>query len=328
MRVLLTGGAGFIGSNLASCLVERGMELAILDDFNPFYDPAIKERNLADVARCGRFQLWRQDLLEADASRKRFREFRPETVIHLAARAGVRPSLHNPLLYQQVNLAGTVVLLELCREFGIGRFIFGSTSSVYGVNSRIPFREDDPLNRLVSPYAVSKRAAELMCYSYHHNYGFPICCLRFFTVYGPRQRPDMAIHKFTRMILAEQELPLFHQGRARRDFTYVDDVVSGILAAMTSDYGYEIVNLGNSRTVELLELVRLLELALGRPARVRLEDAPVGDVPITCADISKAKTLWGWEPRIPIEEGLARFVSWFHGIAAGTAGASAVPADR
>lgn len=311
MKVLLTGGAGFIGSGVALRLLERGVELVVLDDFNDYYDPAVKERNLVEAGRAGRFELWRQDLLDADLLGRRFREFRPEIVVHLAARAGVRPSLENPVLYQQVNLSGTVNLLELCRDVGIRRFVFGSTSSVYGVNSSTPFREDDPLNRLVSPYAVSKRAAELMCHAYHYNYGVPVCCLRFFTVYGPRQRPDMAIHKFTRMILAGEEIQLFHQGRSRRDYTYVDDIVSGVLAAMELECGFEVVNLGNSRTVGLLELVEILERELGLPARTRLAPAQPGDVPVTCADITKARQLLGWSPEVPIEEGIRRFVQWF-----------------
>ncbi len=313
MKVLLTGGAGFIGSATAMALLDRGVRLAILDDLNPCYDPAVKERNLAQVAGHGSFELWRQDLLDAEQLHSRFRSFQPEVVIHLAARAGVRPSLVDPGLYQQVNVLGTVHLLEACRRWGVGRFIFGSTSAVYGLNRRSPFREDDPLESMISPYAVSKRAAELLCYAYHHNFRMPVCCLRFFTVYGPRQRPDMAIHRFARRILSGEEIPLYHQGQSRRDYTYVDDIVAGILAAVELESGFEIINLGNSRTVGLLELVGVLEHILGKPARVRLEPAQPGDVPLTCADISKAGRLLGWRPQVPLEEGLRRFAEWLAG---------------
>jgi UDP-glucuronate 4-epimerase len=313
MKILLTGGAGFIGSTTAAALLDRGVKLAILDNLNPYYDPSIKERNLAEVRGHGSFELWRQDLLDAEQLRSRFRRFLPDTVIHLAARAGVRPSLEQPGLYHQVNVVGTINLLESCRQFGVGRFIFGSTSAVYGIRGRTPFREDDPLDCMVSPYAVSKRAAELMCFVYHHNFRIPVCCLRFFTVYGPRQRPDMAIHRFARRILKGEEIPLYHEGRSSRDYTYVDDIVAGILAAAEFGGGFEIINLGNSRTVRLLELVHLLEQTLGKPARVRLEPAQPGDVPLTCADNSKAAQLLGWSPQVPLEQGLKRFAEWIAG---------------
>lgn len=311
MRVLLTGGAGFIGSHVAEGLLGHGVDLVVLDNFNDFYDPRIKERNIREVRRKGDFVLSRIDLLDLDSLRRLFREHRPEAIVHLAACAGVRPSLRDPALYDRVNVTGTIHLLELAREESVGCFLFGSTSSVYGVNGKVPFSEEDPLDRLISPYAVTKRAAELLCHSYHYNYGLPVTCLRFFTVYGPRQRPEMAIHKFTRMIARGERIPVYHQGRSERDYTYVDDIARGVLAALNQPFDFEIVNLGNSRTVPLLDLIGIIERELGRRADVELLPAQPGDVPLTFADISKARRLLGWAPRTPIEEGVARFVEWY-----------------
>lgn len=311
MRVLLTGGAGFIGSNLAEALLKRNIELTILDNFNDFYDPAIKERNIADVRKVGEFSLWRNDLLDMETLRKLFSDRRPEIIIHLAAYAGVRPSLENPPLYDRVNVTGTAHLLDLARDFDVQNFIFGSTSSVYGVNSKVPFSEDDPLNKLISPYSVTKRAAELLCYTYHYNYQLPVTCLRFFTVYGPRQRPEMAIHKFTRMIAEGRPIPVYHQGESERDYTYVADIVQGVMAAFDRRFDYEIFNLGNSRTVPLTNLIQLIEKQLGQEADIKLMPAQAGDVPITYADISKAKQHLGYQPSTPIEEGVRKFVEWY-----------------
>ncbi len=314
MRVLLTGGAGFIGSAVAEGLLGCGADLVILDNFNDFYDPRVKERNIQEVRRKGDFVLWRTDLLDTDSLRRLFREHHPEAIIHLAACAGVRPSLRNPALYDRVNVTGTAHLLELAREGSVRSFIFGGTSSVYGVNSKVPFSEEDPLDRLISPYAVTKRAAELLCYTYHYNYGLPVTCLRFFTVYGPRQRPEMAIHKFTRMITRGERIPVYHQGRSRRDYTYVDDVVRGVLAALDRPFDFEIINLGNSRTLRLLDLIGLIERELGLRADVELLPAQPGDVPVTFADISKARRLLNYEPQTLIEEGIGRFVGWYRRI--------------
>lgn len=311
MRILLTGGAGFIGSHLGGRLLERGDELIVLDNFNDFYDPAIKFKNLEQVREKGEFTLCREDLLNQRAVAAVFEDYRPEAVIHLAAYAGVRPSMANPVLYAQVNVMGTIHLLEQARRHPVHHFLFGSSSSVYGVSSRVPFREDDPAATPISPYAATKRAGELVCAVYHHNYGFPVTCLRFFTVYGPRQRPEMAIHKFTTQISQGEEIPVYHQGKSLRDYTYIDDIVEGVVAALERPSGFEIFNLGNSRTVALLDLIGLIEQALEKKARIRLLPAQPGDVPVTCADISRAREKLGFSPRTPIEEGIPKFVEWF-----------------
>lgn len=311
MRILLTGGAGFIGSHVAEALLRLGHDLTIVDNFNDFYPPRIKEANIESVRLAGDFDLRRADLLDLEALRDIFRECRPEAIIHLAAYAGVRPSLENPALYDRVNVTGTIHLLDLARDSGIRSFIFGSTSSVYGVNSKVPFSETDPLDTPISPYAVTKRAAELLCYTYHYNYGLPVTCLRFFTVYGPRQRPEMAIHKFTRMILEGEPIPIYHQGLSRRDYTYVDDIVQGVTSALGHRFDFEVINLGNSQTVGLLDLVRLIELNTGTEAKTQLMPAQPGDVPITYADIQKARRLLGYQPTTPIESGVSRFVDWY-----------------
>lgn len=316
MRILLTGGAGFIGSHLAERLLERGEELVILDNLNNYYDRRIKERNLREISKKGEYIFCRQDLLQGEALQALFETHRPQVVIHLAAWAGVVPSLENPRLYAEVNVTGTTALLEQARRFEVQNFIFGSSSSVYGVNSKVPFQEDDPLHQPISPYAVTKRAGELLCYTYHHNYRLPVTCLRFFTVYGPRQRPEMAIHKFTRAIEEGVEIPVYHEGKSARDYTYIDDIVAGILAALDRPFPFQIFNLGNSRTVELLQLIRLLERALGKKARLKLLPARMGDVPITYADISKARRWLGYEPATPIEEGVEKFVAWYRKTAA------------
>jgi UDP-glucuronate 4-epimerase len=311
MRILLTGGAGFIGSHVAEALLRLGHDLTIVDNFNDFYAPRIKEANIESVRLAGDFDLRRTDLLDLETLRRIFRERRPETIIHLAAYAGVRPSLKNPVLYDRVNVTGTLHLLDLARDSGIRNFVFGSTSSVYGVNSKVPFSETDPLDAPISPYAVTKRAAELLCFTYHYNYALPVTCLRFFTVYGPRQRPEMAIHKFTRMILAGEPIPIYHQGQSQRDYTYVDDIVQGVTSALRPRFDFEIINLGNSQTVGLLDLVRLIELNTGRKAQTQLMPAQPGDVPITFADIRKAQRLLDYHPTTPIDSGVARFVDWY-----------------
>jgi len=314
MKVLVTGGAGFIGSHLSERLLERGAELTVLDNFNDFYSPSIKEKNIDSVRKRGGFSLWRTDLLDTDALERLFRDRRPEVIVHLAAYAGVRPSLQNPSLYSNVNVTGTIHLLEMARLFEVQNFVFGSSSSVYGVNSKVPFHEDDPLNQPISPYASTKRAAELLCYTYHHNYGLPITSLRFFTVYGPRQRPEMAIHKFTRMIHRGEEIPVYHRGESQRDYTFVDDIVKGILAVIDHPFDFETLNLGNSRTVPLMDLIHLIEQAVGRSAKIRLLPAQMGDVPITYADISRARERIQYQPTTSIEEGIAKFVDWYKAV--------------
>lgn len=311
MKVLLTGGAGFIGSQVAERLLERGEDLILLDNFNDFYDPRIKLANVERIRRKGDFVLCREDLRDREALATIFERHRPEAVIHLAAYAGVRPSLENPSLYADVNVTGTLHLLEEVRRHPVRHFLFGSSSSVYGVNSKLPFHEDDPVDRPISPYAATKRAGELLCSVYHYNHRFPVTCLRLFTVYGPRQRPEMAIHKFTRQISRGEEIAVYHEGKSRRDYTYIDDIVCGVVAALDRPSGFDIINLGNSRTVILLDLIALLEKALQREARLRMLPPQPGDVPVTYADISRARAKLGFDPQTPIEEGIPRFVEWF-----------------
>jgi len=314
-RILLTGGAGFIGSHLAEELIRRGAKLSIVDNLDNFYALSRKRLNLREIQNAGTFEFFEVDVRDVDALRKVAERVQPEIVIHLAARAGVRPSIEQPALYESVNVAGTVNLLEIAREFKVQRLIFGSSSSVYGITNTVPFCEDDLKTRPISPYAATKLAAELMCYTYTHLYGLTILCLRFFTVYGPRQRPDLAIHKFTALIDAGKPIPVYGDGSMGRDYTYVDDIVSGVVASL--EYApqpklpFEVFNLGNSHPVRLRELIAQLEAATGKKARQeRLPDQP-GDVPITWANIDKAKRLLGYSPKTSMEQGLRNFVAWY-----------------
>jgi UDP-glucuronate 4-epimerase len=314
-RILLTGGAGFIGSHLAEALLAEGAKLTIVDCLDDFYSPQRKQANLRCVRAAGDHDFCQVDICDA-ALRGVFERAKPDIVIHLAARAGVRPSIEQPLLYERVNGQGTVRLLELSREFKVGRFIFGSSSSVYGATNRLPFTEDDPTLHPISPYAATKLAGELMCYTYAHLYGLPIVCLRFFTVYGPRQRPDLAIHKFTALMEAGQAIPVFGDGSTGRDYTYVEDIVAGVRAAL--DYAlppdqapFEVFNLGNSAPVTLNELIANLETATGRRASRSELPAQPGDVPLTWASIEKAGRLLRYRPATPLQRGLAKFVAWY-----------------
>ena len=311
-RVLVTGGAGFIGSHLCGRLLDQDREVLVLDNFNDFYDPAIKRRNMLPLLARAGCSLLEGDIRDPEAVENAFSSFRPQAVVHLAAMAGVRPSIENPLLYCDVNLAGTTVLLEAVRKNRVGHFVFGSSSSVYGANDKLPFTEEDDLSRPVSPYAATKVAGEQLCYTYHHLNGFPVSCLRFFTVYGPRQRPEMAIHMFARRIRDGQPITVFGDGTSRRDYTYVEDIIDGVVRSLDSPMGYEIFNLGESRTVSLSELIALLEENLGKKALIEpLPDQP-GDVPATYADVTKARRLLGYNPGVPIEEGIRRFVQWLN----------------
>jgi UDP-glucuronate 4-epimerase len=306
-RILVTGGAGFIGSHVCEHLLARGDEVTVVDNFNPFYDPAIKRANAAELAGA---RLVEGDIRDQALVARLFGEGRFDAVVHLAAMAGVRPSLADPLLYSDVNVRGTQILLrELERRPGV-RFVFASSSSVYGANDKVPFREDDDIHRPISPYAATKRAGELLCYTHHHLYGTPISCLRFFTVYGPRQRPEMAIHAFTRLCLAKQPIPFFGDGSTRRDYTYIDDIVEGVVRALDRARGYAIYNLGESRTISLAELVA----AIGKQCGVEpiLDRRPLqpGDVLVTYADVEKARRELGYEPRTELADGLARFHDW------------------
>jgi UDP-glucuronate 4-epimerase len=321
-RVLVTGGAGFIGSHLCQRLLQEGHEVVCLDNFDTYYDPSIKRRNLEEIKAskvAKGFQLVEGDIRDKGFLNDLFGRSSFGLIIHLAARAGVRPSIEQPLLYEEVNVAGTLNLLEACREFGIRDFIFGSSSSVYGKNRKVPFAEDDPLEAMISPYAVTKRAGELFCYAYHHLYGLNISCLRFFTVYGPRQRPEMAIHKFTRLIHNGEKIPVFGDGTSRRDYTYIDDIIEGIMGAVQNLKGYDIFNLGESQTVPLRELISLIEQALGKKADIEELPEQPGDVPITYADITKSRRLVGYDPKVGIAEGVGRFVQWFRDMAKGRA---------
>ena len=312
-KVLVTGGAGFIGSHLVDHLLsDSNFHVTVLDDFNEFYDPAIKRKNISFHLGRSNFELIEGDIVDSKTVNDLFRRSEFDCVVHLAARAGVRPSLENPLEYENTNVRGTFTLLEAARINRVPKFIFGSSSSVYGINSKIPFSEDDPLSNPISPYAATKIAAEAACRTYSHLYDMRVLCLRFFTVYGARQRPDLAIHKFARLISQGKPIPIFGDGATRRDYTYIDDIISGLLAALNLDEcRFEIFNLGESRTVELRRLVSLLEQALGKRAVIDHQPVQAGDVPVTYADISKARMMLGYEPRTPIEKGIERFVEWF-----------------
>jgi UDP-glucuronate 4-epimerase len=317
-HVLLTGGAGFIGSHLAEALLRRGLQLSVVDSLDDFYSPGAKRANLEEVRKAGDFSFCELDLCDFDALRQAISKLRPGIIIHLAARAGVRPSIENPQLYERVNVGGTVNLLELARQLGVQRFIFGSSSSVYGITNRVPFAEDDPCLRPISPYAATKLAGEFFCHTYAHLYGISTLCLRFFTVYGPRQRPDLAIRKFTSLMEAGKPIPVFGDGSMGRDYTFVDDTVAGVLAALDYQFPpggtpFDIFNLGNSHPVSLNELIKTLERVTGRVAIRDQKALQPGDVPITWASTDKAARVLGYRPATTLAEGLRRFVDWFRG---------------
>ena len=310
---LITGGAGFIGSHLVDRLLATDVtRITVVDDFNDFYNPSIKHNNIQDHLKDQRYTVHQIDIRDRAAIEQVFKTNIFDCVVHLAARAGVRPSLSEPQLYTETNINGTLNLLELARQHNIKQFVFGSSSSVYGINAKVPFSEDDPIRQPISPYAATKGAGELLCHTYSHLYGLRCMCLRFFTVYGPRQRPDLAIHKFAKLISAGKPIPVFGDGTTRRDYTYVDDIIDGVTAAINYDKtNYEVFNLGESRTVELNELISLLEKELDTHAVIDRQPPQPGDVPQTFADISKARALLGYDPKTQIEEGLHRFVEWF-----------------
>jgi UDP-glucuronate 4-epimerase len=316
MAILVTGAAGFIGSHLTERLATEGRKVVCLDDFNDYYSPAIKRDNLSAALKRPNVRLYEGDIRDADLCQQVFQRESIADVVHLAARAGVRPSLQDPLLYEDVNCRGTLNLLELARRHRVRKFVFGSSSSVYGNSQRIPFSEDDPVDGPISPYAATKRAGELFCSTYHHLYGLPIVCLRFFTVYGPRQRPDMAIHKFTRSIDEGRAVEMYGDGTTKRDYTFYSDILDGVVAALDATMGFEIINLGDSRVVELRHLIALIERALGKPAQILPLPEQPGDVTITYADIRKAHRLLGYQPKFPIEQGIARFVQWYREVRA------------
>jgi len=310
MKVLVTGGAGFIGSHLVERLLDAGHKVDVLDEFNDFYDPRIKRENLEGVRE--RIGIYEVDIRDAGAVERVVSRGGYDAIAHLAARAGVRPSIKEPRLYIDTNIMGTYNLLEAARQAGIGRFIAGSSSSVYGVIKTAPFREDMALTQTISPYAATKLAAEQLCSTYSHLYGMRTINLRFFTVYGPRQRPDLAIHKFTRCIDEGKAIDQFGDGSTRRDYTYVDDIIQGVMGCLTYEGELcDVFNLGESETTTLTELIRAIEEALGRKAVInRMAEQP-GDVPLTYADISKARELLAYNPTTKIKEGIPRFVDWY-----------------
>ena len=312
-NVLLTGGAGFIGSHLATRLLgEGGWNVTIVDDLNDFYPPDVKRANLEAVRQAGDIRFVEADIRSAESLAAIFDETSFDCIVHLAARAGVRPSLSEPVLYAETNINGTLNLLELARKHEVGQFVFGSSSSVYGINSKVPFAEDDRIHQPISPYAATKAAGELLCHTYSHLFGFRTVCLRFFTVYGARQRPDLAIHKFSRLIWEGKPIQVFGDGSSRRDYTYVDDIIQGVRASMDYDGSmHEVFNLGESETTELSRLIELIENALGKKAAIDRQPMQPGDVPITFADISRARRLLNYNPTTKIEQGIPKFAEWF-----------------
>jgi UDP-glucuronate 4-epimerase len=312
MNFLVTGGAGFIGSHVCERLLLDGHSVWAFDELNDFYDPQLKRANIRTLQALAKpFEFIQGDICAARALGELFAAIKFDQVIHLAARAGVRPSLEHPALYQRVNVEGTVNLLEAARQHGVKKVTLASSSSVYGVNAKVPFSESDPIFTAISPYAASKLACEALGHVYHHVHGMDVVMLRFFTVYGPRQRPDLAIHKFARLIEDGKAIPVFGNGTAARDYTYVTDTLDGIMACLQKKFGYEVFNLGESQTVELDYLITLLEKALGKKAIIDRQPAQPGDVPLTFADISKARQRLGYRPSVRVEEGIPRFIEWF-----------------
>lgn len=318
MNILVTGGAGFIGSHLCAQLVRRGDAVTILDNMNDFYSPAEKWANVSDLREDGPVRFHQVDITDTKAVAEIMREVRPEIVVHLAARAGVRPSLEDPVLYAWTNVVGATNMLEESRKCGVRKFVFASSSSIYGIANRVPFSEEDTVNLPISPYAATKLAGEKLAYTYSHLYPMSIVCLRFFTVYGPRQRPDLAIRKFMGMIDDGIPLSVFGDGSSGRDYTYVSDTVAGILAAINYDCRFDVFNLGNSSPVTLCTLIAELEETVGRKAIIRRFPEQPGDVPITYADITKAQRLLGYEPRVGLREGLKEMAVWYRKTALAT----------
>ena len=312
MNFLVTGGAGFIGSHVCERLLRDGHSVWAFDDLNPFYDPQFKQRNLREIQSLAKpFEFVHGDITDAAALAGIFSSVKFDQVIHLAARAGVRPSLEQPALYQRVNVEGTVNVLEAARKSGVEKIIIASSSSVYGTNSKVPFSESDPIFSPISPYAASKLACEALGHVWHHIYKMDVTMLRFFTVFGPRQRPDLAIYKFAKLISAGKPIPVFGDGSAARDYTFVSDTVDGVVAATKKEFGYEIFNLGESETISLSRMIELLENALGKKAIIDRQPLQPGDVPITFADISKAREKLGYNPKVKFENGIKLFADWF-----------------
>lgn len=310
MTVLVTGGAGFIGSHLCEELLRKDKKVVALDNFDTYYEPRLKEKNIEGIIEDPKFHLVRGDIREQKKIEKIFEEYDVRKVVHLAARAGVRPSVKNPQLYEDVNVGGTLNLLEISLKNDVKNFVYGSSSSVYGKTEEVPFREDGPTNP-ISPYAASKLAGDIYCRTYSQLHDLNVTIVRFFTVYGPRQRPEMAIHKFTRLIGRGEKIPMYGDGTSKRDYTYIDDIVSGITSALEENFDFEIFNLGKSETVELRRLISIIEEQLEKDAEVDRQPMPKGDVPITYADISKARKMLGYDPLTTIEDGIEEFVEWY-----------------
>ena len=319
MKYLVTGGAGFIGSHLAERLLREGNEVIIIDNFNSFYDPEIKRKNIAEVQKTAeennaKCQVIEGDIRNIEDLEKAYSQ-KPDVIVHLAAMAGVRPSIENEKLYWDVNILGTQNILEECRQYGIKKLVFASSSSVYGNNPTVPFKVTDKIDNPISPYAATKKAGELLCYTHHHLYKVNVACLRFFTVFGPRQRPDLAINKFTRLILNSEPVPMFGDGSTSRDYTYVDDIVNGIMGAIkwvdTDETRYGIFNLGGDEPIKLSRMIQVIEEKTGRKAKINYLPMQPGDVNRTCADISLSTEELGYKPETSFEEGIAKFVEWY-----------------
>jgi len=310
MRFLITGGAGFIGSHLVDKLLLSGENVVVIDNFNSYYDPNIKWKNISNAKENPNFKLLEGDILNKELLYEIFSSFDIDILIHMAAQAGVRGSIKNPELYTKVNILGTLNLLEMCKKYKTKKIIFGSSSSIYG-NSKVPFSENNKVDEPISPYAATKKGAELLCYNYHHLYKIPITCLRLFTVYGPRQRPEMAIHKFTKLINNDESVPIYGDGSSSRDYTYITDILEGIKSAIEKDLGFEIVNLGSSDPIKLLDLVNLIQEKIGKKAKLSFLPPQSGDVERTYADISKAEKLLWYSPKVSIEKGIEKFIKWY-----------------
>ncbi|WP_066633714.1 GDP-mannose 4,6-dehydratase [Desulfolucanica intricata] len=321
--ILVTGGAGFIGSHLCKALLHKNQKVIIIDNFNDFYDPGIKKNNIVEIKKMmgsngidsDNLQVVEGDIRDQENLDKLFIEYKINLIVHLAAMAGVRPSIKNPLVYNDVNIRGTLNLLEMCKKYEVDKFVYASSSSVYGNNEKVPFAESDNVDYPISPYAATKKAGELLCHTYHYLYDIDAACLRFFTVYGPGQRPDLAIHKFTKLIINEQELPFYGDGSTERDYTYIDDIIDGV--TKTIDWiqagkgRYDIFNLGESNTVSLKRMVETLEKVIGKKAKLNILPVQPGDVNRTFADISKSKKVLGYNPTMDFEDGIEKFVAWY-----------------
>lgn len=308
--ILVTGGAGFIGSHLCEKLLKDNFVVCV-DNFDSYYNPKIKEDNVKNILKNRYFKLYKIDILDKQKLSRIFSKHNINKIVHLAARTGIRASFEDPRFYNEVNVTGTLNLLELANKFRINNFIFGSSSSVYGVNNKFPFSENDALNDIVSPYAISKRNSELYCELYSKLYNLNVTCLRFFAVYGPRSRPDLVIYKFTDKIIKREFIEIYGDGNSKRDYTFIDDIINGILLALNKDFRFEIINLGNSNPIKLNYVISLIEKELCKKAKIKKLSNQKGDAPITYADISKAKKILVWKPEIKLEEGIKKFIEWY-----------------